>query len=184
MHAVFAQGVEGIGRQRGRPDGPIRDYVPDARVVLTNTAISWPSGSEALVRGKRALVIEDGPTVTHGGMGFGAGALAAGALGAAELIDPRPYAVGSLRDTFAAYGHLTEVLPAMGYSEQQLAALTATIEATPAEVVVVGTPIDLTRIIAIDKPTVRVTYGVEDAGTPTLYEVLDDFLREKGLIQG
>ena len=162
----------------------VAEYVPSARIVLTNTAVSWPPGSEALVAGKRALVIEDGPTVTHGGMAFGAGALAARALNASELIDPRPYAVGSLRDTFAAWGHLTEILPAMGYSDAQLADLTATIEATPAEVVIVGTPIDLTRIVRIDKPTVRVTYGVEDAGTPSLDEVVEGFLRERGLVGG
>ena len=160
----------------------VADYVPSAKIVLTNTAISWPSGSETLVAGKRALVIEDGPTVTHGGMDFGAGALAAGALHARELIDPRPYAVGSLRDTFAAYGHLTEILPAMGYSDEQLADLTATIAATPAEVVIVGTPIDLTKVVHIAQPTVRVTYGVEDVGTPTLNEIVDGFLRQQGLI--
>jgi predicted GTPase len=160
----------------------VADYVPTAKIVLTNTVVTWPSGSEALVAGKRALVIEDGPTVTHGGMDFGAGALAAGALRAGELIDPRPYAVGSLRDTFEKYGHLTEVLPAMGYSDEQLADLTATIEATPAEVVIVGTPIDLTRIVNIQQPTVRVTYGMEDAGSPTIDEIVDGFLRERGLI--
>ena len=160
----------------------VADYNPGAQIVLANSAVHWPSGSETLVRGKRALVIEDGPTVTHGGMGFGAGALAAGALGAAELIDPRPYAVGSLKETFAKYPHLTEVLPAMGYSDQQLADLTATIQAAPADVVIVGTPIDLTRIVEIGQPSVRVTYGVEDAGTPTLDEIVDVFLREQGLI--
>jgi predicted GTPase len=159
----------------------VADYNPNAQIVLTNSAVHWPDEADDLVRGKRALVIEDGPTVTHGGMGFGAGALAAGALGAAELIDPRPYAVGSLRDTFAKYPHLTEVLPAMGYSDQQLADLTATIEASPAEVVIVGTPIDLTHIIEIHQPSVRVTYGVEDASKPGLDEIVDKFLASMGL---
>ena len=159
----------------------VATYNPDARVVLTASAVHVPQGADALVRGKRVLVIEDGPTVTHGGMAFGAGALAARSLGAAELIDPRPYAVGSLRGVFAAWSHLSEVLPAMGYSPEQLADLTATIEATPADVVIVGTPIDLTHVIEIRQPTLRVTYGVEDAGTPTLDEIVDGFLAEVGL---
>jgi predicted GTPase len=159
----------------------VAEYNPSAQVVLTASQVTWPEGDEALVRGKRALVVEDGPTVTHGGMAFGAGALAARSMGAAELIDPRPYAVGSLRDTFAAWGHLTEVLPAMGYSDEQLADLTATIEGSPAEVVIVGTPIDLTHIIAIRQPSVRAEYGVVDAGVPTLDEIVDGFLAEKGL---
>ncbi len=178
-----------INKVNTAPEGAVDDLVaavadhnPGAHVVLTASGFHWPDGAEELVRGKRVLAVEDGPTVTHGGMGFGAGALAARALGAAELIDPKPYAVGSLRDTFAAYPHLSEVLPAMGYSDAQLADLTATIEATPAEAVVIGTPIDLTHIIEISQPTVRVSYGVEDAGAPTLDEIVDGFLAQKGLV--
>ena len=126
-------------------------------------------------------LVEDGPTVTHGGMAYGAAALAARAAGAAELVNPAPYAVGSLKDTFAAYPHMDAVLPAMGYSAGQLADLEATIAATPCDVVAIGTPIDLGRLISIDKPVVRVTYRVADAGAPTLDDVVDAFLKKAGL---
>jgi predicted GTPase len=110
-------------------------------------------------------------------MRYGAAALAARAAGAAELIDATPFAVGSLRDTFAKYPHMTDVLPAMGYSAEQLDDLAATINATDADVVAIGTPIDLARLITIDKPTVRVSYRVVDREPPDINEVVDDFLR-------
>ncbi|MDT8434663.1 MAG: hypothetical protein RQ731_07915, partial [Anaerosomatales bacterium] len=147
---------------------------PDATVVLAASEVI-ADDPDALA-GKRVLVIEDGPTVTHGGMGFGAGVIAAQRAGAAELVDPRPYAAGSLAHTFAAYPHLTEVLPAMGYSAAQLADLEATIAATPCDAVVIGTPIDLSRLLTIDHPTVRVTYGSADAGSPTLADVVAGFI--------
>lgn len=153
-------------------------YNPDATVVLTDSEIVC-SGSRGLA-GKRVLVIEDGPTVTHGGMAYGAGTLAARESGAA-LVDPRPAAAGSLREVFGAYPHLTEVLPAMGYSPAQLADLEATIRAVPSDVVVVATPIDLSRLIRIDRPVVRVTYRVADRGEPTLDQVLDEFVGRAGL---
>jgi predicted GTPase len=155
-------------------------FNPDATIVLTKSITHAPDGER--MRGKRVLAIEDGPTVTHGGMSFGAAALAAREFGAAELVDPRPWAVGSIRSAFEAYPHLTEVLPAVGYSEAQLRDLEATIAAVPADVVAVGTPIDLGRLVRIDKPSVRVTYGVEDASSPGLDEIVDEFLDKQGLV--
>jgi len=157
----------------------VKQLNPSARIVKTASAIDVPDAE--MLRGKRVLAIEDGPTVTHGGMAYGAAAIAAEAAGA-ELVDPAPYAVGSLRDTFAAYPHLHKVLPAVGYSAGQLADLEATIAATPCDVVLVGTPIDLIRLIKIPQPSMRATYRIEDAGSPTLDDVVDEFLRERGLI--
>jgi predicted GTPase len=151
---------------------------PNAKLVLTDSTIAANSSELA---GKRVLAVEDGPTVTHGGMRYGAAALAVREAGG-TLVNAGPYAVGSLADSFRAYPHMTEVLPAMGYSAEQLADLEATIAACPADVVAIGTPIDLARLINIDKPTVRVTYEVTDAGSPGLDEVIDEFLRERGLI--
>ncbi|MCA9593228.1 MAG: hypothetical protein KC776_07950 [Myxococcales bacterium] len=128
-------------------------------------------GAEKL-RGARALVIEDGPTLTHGGMRYGAGVLAARAAGVKELVDPRPHAVGSLKDTFARYPHLSELLPAMGYGKEQVDELSETIRGAKADVVVVATPVDLGRILRIDAPVVRVRYDYRDRGTPTLADVI------------
>ncbi|HET6352598.1 MAG TPA: GTPase [Coriobacteriia bacterium] len=155
-------------------------FNPDAVVIRTAMQL-FPDDAEAM-RGKTVLAVEDGPTVTHGGMPYGAAALAAEAAGAADFIDPAPYAAGSLKGTFAAYPHMKKVLPAMGYSAEQLADLEATINAAPADVVVIGTPIDLGRLIHIDKPTVRVRYEVEDVTVPTLDDIVDGFLRQRGLI--
>lgn len=154
-------------------------YNPDARLLRTSSSIEVDA--EAL-RGKRVLAIEDGPTVTHGGMRYGAAAIAAERSGAAEIVDPGPFAQGSLADTYAAYPHMHRVLPAMGYSAQQLRDLEATVAATPADVVAIGTPIDLARLIKIDKPIVRVRYRVVDAGEPTLDGEIDGFCRKHGLI--
>jgi predicted GTPase len=155
---------------------------PDATVVRTRSCITVEQPE--LIAGARVLVIEDGPTVTHGGMAYGAGALAAREHGAAALVDPRPYAVASLADTLAANPHLDEVLPAMGYSEEQLADLEATIRATPCDLVLVGTPIDLTHLIEIDQTALRVTYSVESAGDPTLESVVERFAEDEGLRGG
>jgi len=152
---------------------------PKATVLQLASAITV-SDPERL-RGMRVLAIEDGPTVTHGGMRYGAAAIAAEKYGA-TLVDASPYAVGSLRDTYEAYPHMTKVLPAMGYSAEQLADLEATVAATPCDLVLVGTPIDLTRLIDVPQPTMRATYAIEDTGSPTLDDVLEDFLRERGLI--
>jgi len=130
-----------------------------------------------LIAGKRVLVIEDGPTITHGGMPFGAGAVAARSHGAAELIDPRPYAVGSLAAVLSDHPHIGPVLPAMGYSDGQLVELAQTIEAAGPEAIVIGTPIDLGRIVDLgDIPRTRVFYELEEVSGPTLDEVLGPFL--------
>ncbi|MGB9842460.1 MAG: cyclic 2,3-diphosphoglycerate synthase [Candidatus Bathyarchaeales archaeon] len=130
-----------------------------------------------LIRGKRALAIEDGPTVTHGEMPYGAATIAARKFGAKELVNPKPYAVGSIRETYVQYPHLGAVLPAVGYSEMQIAELEATINATPCDVVLIGTPIDLRRVIKVDKPTVRVKYELQVI-SPVYLEILENFLKD------
>jgi predicted GTPase len=144
---------------------------PRARVVDARLPISVDE--PGLVRGRRVLAVEDGPTLTHGGMPTGAAALAAQALGA-TLVDPRPHARGSLRDVFAAYPRLGPVLPAMGYGAAQMADLQATIDATPCDAVLLGTPLDLRRSLAVRHPVARARYGVEVTGRPTLEELLGD----------
>jgi predicted GTPase len=114
------------------------------------------------VKGKRVLVIEDGPTLTHGEMRYGAGLVAALKLQAAEIVDPRPYARGSIKGVFEKYTHLTQVLPAMGYGDRQIAELSETIAAVPCDVVLIATPIDLGHLLTIDKPAIRVTYELEE----------------------
>ncbi|HXY14495.1 MAG TPA: cyclic 2,3-diphosphoglycerate synthase [Terriglobales bacterium] len=136
-------------------------------------------GEPGVVKGKRVLVVEDGPTLTHGEMPYGAGVVAAQQCGAAELVDPRPYAVGSIRNTYDRYTHLTSLLPAMGYSAMQRHELEETIRRTPCDLVVIATPIDLTRVINIDKPTLRVTYEVEELSKPGLTDLLATFLHEQ-----
>lgn len=157
-------------------------YNPGAVLVKTSSRIYAPGGEK--ISGKRVLVIEDGPTVTHGGMAYGAGAVAADQYGAAERVDPRPFAAGSLKDCFAAYPHLERVLPAEGYSPAQLQDLEATIRQTPCDLVIVATPIDLTRLISIPQPVLRVTYRIEDQGEPTLAQVIEKFIREQGFAVG
>jgi len=124
------------------------------------------------VRGRQVLVVEDGPTLTHGNMAFGAGLLAARRHGAAGIVDPRPFAVGSIRDTFAKYGQLTRVLPAMGYGDQQIRELEETINRVPAELVVIGTPVDLRRVLTLNKPAVRVRYELFERGKPDLEDII------------
>jgi predicted GTPase len=131
-----------------------------------------------LVKGQRVLVVEDGPTLTHGEMPYGAGVVAARQYGAAELVDPRPYAVGSIRGTYDRYRHLTNILPAMGYSAIQRHELEETIRRTPCDLVLIATPIDLARVIKLDKPNLRVTYEVEELTKPGLAERLAQFSHE------
>jgi predicted GTPase len=126
--------------------------------------------------GKRVLVIEDGPTITHGGMPYGAGWTAAHQAGATTFVDPRPFVTGSRAESFRKFPHIGEVLPAMGYGERQLAELAATIRAADCDAVVIGTPMDLTRLIDLGHPVHRTTYGYEGAGTPTLESVLGPFV--------
>jgi predicted GTPase len=127
------------------------------------------------IRGQRVLAIEDGPTLTHGEMKYGAGVLAAQRHGAAEIVDPRPYAVGRLKETFEKYPEIGTLLPAMGYGEEQMKDLGETIARTPADVVLVATPIDLRRIVKIDKPALRVQYELQEIGKPDLEDVLARF---------
>jgi predicted GTPase len=148
----------------------IRNHNPEAVVVDAASPV-FVNQSEKL-RGKRVLVIEDGPTLTHGEMKYGAGIMAAYKYGAAELIDPRPFAVRSIADTFVKYPEIGPLLPAMGYSSQQMQDLEATIHKVEADLVVIATPIDLGRIVQFKKPTVRVTYELDEIGTPNLKEIL------------
>jgi predicted GTPase len=135
---------------------------PQATVVYARSPVHVTAPDA--IRGRRVLVIEDGPTTTHGGMAFGAGVIAARQFGAAGLVDPRPFAQGEIAETFERYPHLDCVLPAMGYGRKQLDDLEATIAATNCELVLIATPIDLGRLIRIDKPWLRVNYGLEEEG--------------------
>jgi predicted GTPase len=155
----------------------VAEFNPRAVVLQTASRISVKNGER--IKGKKVLAIEDGPTITHGGMAFGAGVLAARQFGAAELIDPRPYAAGSLKQVFEAYPHLTHALPAEGYFPEQLRDLEATIRQTPCDLVLIATPIDLSRLIKISQPVLRVSYRIEDLGEPTLGEVIANFIRTR-----
>jgi len=143
---------------------------PDAAVIRAASPISLEDGHE--IAGKRVLVIEDGPTLTHGEMAYGAGVVAARQYGAAEIVDPRPYAVNTIAATYEKYPTTGPILPAMGYGQAQMADLEATIAAMPVDMVIVATPIDLTRVIKIDKPWKRVTYSLQEIGEPTLAQLL------------
>jgi predicted GTPase len=143
---------------------------PGATIVRAASPVTLEAGPP--IAAKRVLVIEDGPTTTHGGMPFGAGTFAARLNGAAELIDPRPYAVGSIAETYRKYPGIGAVLPAMGYGDEQLAELGATARATDCDVVVIGTPMDLARLVDLGHPSVRVHYELNEIGTPTVADVL------------
>ena len=153
----------------------IESVNPSATVVLARSPVSLEPGPP--LRDKRVLVVEDGPTLTHGGMAFGAGTVAALREGAAELVDPRPSARGVFADVFAEYPHLGRVIPAMGYSDEMLRDLEATIDATDADVVVTGTPIDLGRLITTRHPVRRARYELREVGRPTLLDALSPLLR-------
>jgi predicted GTPase len=159
----------------------IRASNPKARVVETACRVSI--SEPALVKGRRVLVVEDGPTLTHGEMPYGAGVVAARQCGAAELVDPRPYAVGSIRSTYEHYSHLTSLLPAMGYSAIQRHELEETINRVPCDLVLVATPIDLGHLVKLNKPSLRVTYEVEDVTHPGLTEILSEFTRHKAGVE-
>jgi predicted GTPase len=133
------------------------------------------------IRGKRVLCVEDGPTLTHGMMKYGAGIVAARKFQAAQIVDPRPYISGELVQTFRTYPEIGTLLPAMGYSEVQKRDLEDTINRTDCETVIIATPIDLNRIITIEKPAVRVSYELQEIGSPNLEEVLSDFCSQQGL---
>ncbi len=146
---------------------------PKAKVVMAASPLTVDDPKA--IKGKTVLVIEDGPTVTHGEMKFGAGLIAAQKAGAKKIVDPRPFAVNSIKDTFAKYKHLENVLPAMGYGDQQVKDLQDTINATKCDVVVSGTPIDLNRVLKANKPIIRVRYDLKVIGEPTLEELLKKF---------
>jgi predicted GTPase len=160
--------------------GNIEAYNPQARIILASSPVIVSEPER--IRDRRVLVVEDGPTLTHGEMPFGAGSIAARIFGASEIVDPRPFATGSIRDTYRAYPHIGPLLPAMGYSAEQIADLEQTINASECDLVLFATPIQLTRIVSINKPAIRVRYEYEDSGSPTLEEVLLDELEDRGLI--
>ncbi|MFW9862721.1 MAG: cyclic 2,3-diphosphoglycerate synthase [Candidatus Thorarchaeota archaeon] len=160
----------------------VRDNImrvnPNAIVIEAASPVTIEDMS--IIRGKRVLVVEDGPTVTHGDMPYGAGYIAARKAGA-EIVDPRPFAVGSINDTFEKYYHLEDVLPAMGYGRTQMKELEDTINKADVDAVVIGTPIDLGRLIKINKPSVRIRYDLQEIGRPNLEDILSEFAEKEGL---
>ena len=154
----------------------IAQHNPSALVIETACRVGVADPER--IAGKRVLVVEDGPTLTHGEMPYGAGVVAANRYGAAKLVDPRPYAVGSIKATFEKFPHLGKVLPAMGYSENQRHELQETIRRVPCDLVLVATPIDLTRTIHFDKPSMRVRYEVEAIGEPAITRLIENFSRQ------
>jgi predicted GTPase len=157
----------------------IRAVNPRAEVVRAASPFVVEENTHQIA-GKRVLAIEDGPTLTHGEMAYGAAVLAAKQHGASALVDPRPFAVGSIKETFARYPHMSELLPAMGYGKKQMEELRETIARSDAELVLIGTPIDLRRVIELDKPALRVSYRLQELGEPTLA----DILAARGIIEG
>jgi predicted GTPase len=151
----------------------IQTFNPQATIIRAASPITVPEGEQ--IQGKTVLVVEDGPTLTHGEMAFGAGIVAAEKYGASGIVDPRPYAVGSIRETFAKYTHLDRVLPAMGYGQSQINELSQTIDKAECDLVIGATPIDLGRLITSNKKILRVSYDLEEIGSPDLEEVLKDY---------
>ena len=149
---------------------------PNAKIIVANSPISVEDPS--LITNKRVLVVEDGPTLTHGEMRYGAGYIAAQKFKAKEIIDPRPFAVGTIKDIYNKYSHLTDVLPAMGYGKKQIKELEETINTSDCDTVIIGTPIDLKRLITIEKPSIRAKYELEEIGSPSLEEIIVNFLKK------
>ena len=166
MDSADAAGIKAVREN-------IAKLAPDA--VVVDAASTLDIDDPSLVKGKKVLVVEDGPTLTHGEMKIGAGVVAAEKFGAAGFVDPRPFTVGKLKETFEKYPGIGVLLPAMGYGEEQLNDLETTINNTECDAVIIGTPIDLNRIIKINKPTTRVYYNLQEIGRPNLVEVLDEF---------
>jgi predicted GTPase len=156
----------------------IKTVNPKATVLDAASPVT--ADKPELIKGKKVLVIEDGPTLTHGNMPYGAGTIMAKNSGASEIVDPKPYAVGSIKEAYKKYPHLGALLPALGYSGKQVAELKETIDHVPCDVVVIGTPIDLRRVITINKPTVRVRYDLKVVGPVSLEQILDEFLKRRG----
>ena len=169
INKIDAASPEGVARVRES----IRQVNPRAVVIEAASPLTVEDSSA--IAGKRVLVVEDGPTLTHGEMKYGAGVAAALKFGAAQLVDPRPFAVGSIRQTFAQYPDIGTLLPAVGYGESQMNDLRATIEAADCDLVIIATPIDLRRTIPISKPALRVSYDLQEIGKPDLDDVLSRF---------
>jgi predicted GTPase len=147
------------------------------KALILEAASPIMADKPELIKGRRVLVIEDGPTLTHGNMPYGAATIIAKKVGAGEIVDPKPYAVGSIKKAFKDYPHLGAILPALGYGEKQIAELKETIDRTPCDVVVIGTPIDLRRVMTIEKPTVRVKYELQVLGPVPLEQILEEFIQ-------
>ena len=170
-HAIVINKVDTATEdQVRRVETSVRALNPSATIVKARSPITIQEDVE--LAGKRVLVVEDGPTLTHGEMEYGAGVVAARRAGAAEIVDPRAYAVGTIAETYKAYPGVGALLPAMGYSDEQVADLAETINRTPADLVVIATPVDLRRLAGLNKPAARVTYELEEEGSPTLADVL------------
>jgi len=172
MDSADAAGIEAVRRN-------IAAVNPEA--VVVDAASTLDIDDLSIIKGKKVLVVEDGPTLTHGEMKIGAGVVAAQRFGAAELVDPRPYTVGRLSETFELYPDIGTLLPAMGYGKQQLQDLETTINNTECDAVIIATPIDLNRIIKIKKPSTRVYYNLQEIGRPDLTGILDDFVKSHKL---
>jgi predicted GTPase len=156
----------------------IYKLAPEA--ILIEAASPLTVDNSELIRNKRVLVVEDGPTLTHGEMKYGAGVVAAQKFGAKEIIDPRPYAIGTIKDTYTKYPGIGTLLPAMGYGEKQIQELEDTINAVDCDIVIIGTPIDLSRIIKINKKSIRVKYELQEIGKPNLEEILSQKIKDRG----
>jgi predicted GTPase len=172
INKIDSAGPEGIETVRRN----IEKVNPSAVIVEAASPIKVDDPS--VIRGKRVLVVEDGPTLTHGEMRIGAGIVAARKFGASSLVDPRPFLAGKLSETFQAYPEIGILLPAMGYGQEQLKDLEKTIDNTDCDSVIVGTPIDLKRIITINKPSTRVYYDLQEIGSPNLGELLEEFIKK------
>ena len=146
----------------------------NSKAIIVKASSPMTVDKPEMIKGKRVIVIEDGPTLTHGEMPYGIGTIAARKLGASEIVDPRPYAVGSIVEAYEKYGHLGPILPALGYGKEQIEELEKTINSIPCDVVVVGTPIDLRRVLSINKPAVHVRYELQEVGSPNLKEILEE----------
>jgi len=172
MDSAPAEGIRQVKENIAR-------VVPQARVIEAESSIRVDDSS--MIKGKKVLVVEDGPTLTHGEMKLGAGTIAAQKFGATEMVDPRPYTVGKLTETFDNYPEIGLLLPAMGYGDEQLQDLESTINHTDCDSVIVGTPIDLSRVINMSKPSTRVYYDLHETGDITLETVLREFIKQHNL---
>ena len=176
INKIDSANLENISKVRNI----IAEINPEAIVIDAASPISVVDPS--MIRNKKVLVVEDGPTMTHGGMKLGAGTLAAKKFGASELVDPRPFLVGKLKETFDIYPGIGQLLPATGYGDEQLRDLEETINACDCDAVIIGTPIDLKRVINIKKPSTRVFYDLQSIGKPSLNDVVEDFLAKQKLL--